>query len=444
MNWMEMHFVPVASKIGSQRHLGAIRDGFATIMPLIIAGSLATLLNNFPFDWYQNLMNGIFGSSVWRNVGGNIYGATFMLMSVLAVFSISYSLAKSYNSNALRAGFVSLGTYFCFVGQVATLSISEKVGDIAVPAELVGQQVAGWGWFPFAHLNASALFGGILIALVTTEVFVRLTKTDKLAIKMPENVPPAVAKSFSSLFPTLIIIFSAGIISTLFIAFDSNLFTLITETIQKPFLSLGNTVGAAIILPFFSHLFWSFGLHGSNIMEPIMQAFNAPAIAANVEALAATGKGAYILTKPFFDGFVYMGGSGVGIAIVAAIFVGGRKNKHYMTIAELSAAPAIFNINESLIFGLPIVLNPIMIIPFVLSPMILSLIAFTATSVGFLPYTSIVIPWTTPPIMGGFLATNGAWQGAVISAVNLLVAFAIYLPFVKMAGAVAEKEDIAA
>lgn len=168
IEFLEKHFVPVAGRIGSQRHLVAVRDGFCSIMPLVIAGSLAVLINAFPAKGYQKLMAGIFGGESWKSLGGNIWNGTFALMSLLIVFSIAYNLAKSYDSDALQSGLVA----FACLGMLFAPS---KDGNL-----------------PFAFLGTSGLFVAIFVAIVSTEIFVRLAANPKLVIKMPDGVPPAV------------------------------------------------------------------------------------------------------------------------------------------------------------------------------------------------------------------------------------------------------------
>lgn len=410
MNFMESKFVPVAAKIGAQRHLVAVRDGFAAIMPLIIAGSLGVLLNNMGIEAYQNLMTSIFGDG-WKAFGGNIWWGTFAIMSLFIVFTVSYNLAKSYDANPLSAAVLSFATYFVLVPQVSPAS-------------------GGWGDINWGFTNATALFAAILIAILTTEAFRLLSKTKALVIKMPEGVPPAVARGFAALLPSIIILSVVALLQ-IFLFADKSLFALITEIIQAPLMKIGNSMGAAIAIAFFNHFFWFFGLHGSNILEPIMQTFYVPAVAENAAAIAEGLKAPWVVTKSFFDAFVYMGGSGTTITLLAAIFVA-SKRKHYRMMAAMGTPAGLFNINEPVIFGLPIVLNPIFFIPFISVPVILTIISYLATVAGIVPATTVVIPWVSPPIIGGFLATGGSIMGAALSAVNLVIGFAIYLPFVML------------
>lgn len=410
LNWFEEVFVPIAAKIGSQKHLVAIRDGFVAIMPLIIAGSFAVLINVFPIGAWTKFLDTTVGGYV-RSTNGNIWTGTFMIMSYLVSFTIPYAFAKNKDSNALATGLLGFATFI-----------------ILMPG-----MEEGWG-LPNAWAGTSSLFVAIFNGLFVAELFTRLFGNDKLVIKLPEGVPPAVARAFAALLPTIITITVISVWKVVLVSgFEvTNLMQLVMDLIQKPLIGMANTLPAALAVAFFNHLFWFFGLHGSNILEPVMQALYLPALEAN-----AAGTASFIVTKPFFDAFVYMGGSGTTIALIAAIFVASKRRKDLRDIAKLGLAPGLFNINEPLIFGMPIVLNPVFFIPFIMTPVICTIIAYLFTAIGMVPVTTVMVPWTTPPVLGGYLATGGSIMGAILAMVNLVVAFVIYFPFV----IIAEKMD---
>jgi len=431
MTWFEEKFIPIAAKIGSQRHLVAIRDGFIAIMPLIIAGSLAVLINNLSFPGYDHnaFMAGIFGDG-WRAFGGNIWWGTLAMMSLLVTFSISYNLSKSYDVNPLTAGVLSVASFMTFIPQMfVSASIPDVVDGIAVPAELIGKTLGTWGNVNWSFLSYSSLFGAIFISLIVTEIYVKLVKSGKLEIKMPENVPPAVARSFATLLPVIITIFIVGFVQVFIDRSGTSISQFLLEVVQKPIAQVGNTLGGAVAVAFFNHLLWFFGLHGSNIIDPVMQSVFMPLATENANLLQQGLEMQYIVTKSFFDGFVYMGGSGTTVGLLAAIFVA-SKSKAHRAIAKLAAPTSLFNINEPVVFGLPIVLNPMFVIPFIFGPVVLTIISYLATAAGIVPMTSVIVPWTTPPVIGGFLATNGSIAGAALSLFNLVLTFFMYLPFV--------------
>lgn len=415
--FLEEKFVPVAARVGSQRHLVAIRDGFITIMPLTIVGSLAVLINNLPIDFYQNALDSIWKHETWTQFGGNIWNATFNILSLLLAFTIAYNLAKGYNKDGLSAGVISLSSYLTF-------------------------GTFGEGGLTGLTTGTGGIFIAILVALLSTELFCRLAGNRKLLIKMPDGVPPAVSKSFAALLPAIITIGIFAFVRTIITAGFGipDIVGSFYSTIQEPFMGLTNTWVAALILAFIPAFLWTLGVHGANIIEPFMQTINSAAIQENVNAISAGNVAPYIVNKPFFDAFVNMGGSGTTIALIIAIFIFARKNKQYNTVGKLSAAPGLFNINEPLLFGLPIVLNPILFIPFILTPMVNVTIAFFVTKWGWVPAATVVAPWTTPPIINGFLVTQ-SWTGAVLSLVLIIVSVCIYLPFIAMANRIAKQEQ---
>lgn len=415
--FLEEKFVPVAARVGNQRHLVAIRDGFITIMPLTIVGSLAVLINNLPIKFYQNALDAIWKHETWTQFGGNIWNATFGIISLLLAFSVAYHLTKSYDKDALSGGVIGLASYMTF-------------------------GTFGEGGLTGLTTGTGGIFVALITALISAELFSRLSGNPRLLIKMPAGVPSAVSKSFAALLPAILTIGLFALVRTIISAGFNvpDIIGTFYSSIQEPFMGLTNTWVAGLILAFIPTFLWSFGIHGANIIEPFMQSINLQAIDANVAAISAGEVAPYIINKPFFDAFVNMGGSGTTIALIIAIFIIARKNKQYNTVGKLSAAPGLFNINEPLLFGLPIVLNPVLIVPFILTPMVNVTIAFFATKWGFVPAATIAVPWTTPPIINGFLVTQSVW-GAVLSIVLIAVAICIYLPFLSMANRMARQNE---
>ncbi|GAA0441910.1 MAG: PTS sugar transporter subunit IIC [Bacillota bacterium] len=410
-------FIEIAGRIGSQRHLVAVRDGFVAIMPLIIVGSLAILINNFPpfgsFNFVE-WMNGIFGDGNWQAVGGSIWNGTFAVLGLLVSFSIAYNLAKSYDVDGLSAGLISAGGFI-----------------MLVPWTEDGGLNAAW-------LGTQGLFVGIILALVLTELFRILIKS-KMTIKMPEGVPEGVTRSFKALIPAVIILIILGFFQALMNVFaEQSVFEVIFNVIQEPLQGLGNTLPAAMVVSFLNHLLWFFGLHGTNIIGSVIEPLYLPLIEQNLD-LFKSGMSAFevpnIVTKPFLDSFVFMGGSGTTIALLIAIFIVIRREKNhpYRQVAKLSAPAGLFNINEPVIFGLPIVLNPAMLIPFILIPVTLTVTSYIALATGLVPRTVAILPWTTPPILSGYLVTGGSWRGIALQVFNLTLAVLMYIPFI-MAG----------
>lgn len=417
IDWMERHFVPVAAKIGSQRHLVAIRDGFAAIMPLILAGSFAVLVNNTLCVWIPAL-------GFLNPINGAVWWGTFAVMTLLLVFSVGYNLAASYDEDGLAAGLIAVASFI-----------------ITIPQELEG---VGWGYIKANYLDATALFTGLLVALIATEIFVKLTKAN-LVIKMPGDVPPSVGRAFAALIPGVITVYVFGILTAVISSMGgTSLYDIILKTIQTPLQNIGQGVGSAMLATFLITLFWFFGLHGANLLDPVMNAVYLPALQANAAAVQQGQAPQYLLTRVFFDTYAHLGGSGATLGLIIAILLVAKRRKDLKNLARLALPAGIFQINEPVIFGLPIVLNPILFIPFIIVEPILTLVAYLATSIGLIPPTYVAIPWTSPVGIGAFLATGGSITAGIVALVNLVIATLIYLPFVILLDRQKSEDDLPA
>ncbi len=407
MEILEKRLLPLAARIGSQRHLTAIRDGFVAIMPIMIIGSFAILINNLPIESFQRIMLTSFGEQ-WKVIGTAISNSSYAVVSLLITFSISYKLARSYKLDGLSVALISICSLFILLPITDTRTLT-----------------LDW-------TSSQGLFVAILTSILVPELF-RYFIRSKWTISMPESVPEGVQRSFRALVPALLIllIFSS-LKAVLLFFFNQSVHQFIYSIIQLPLHELSNTLFSALIVAFMSHLLWFFGLHGSNILSPIIEPLYLPLILEN-QSFFHQGMSAfdvpYIITKPFFDTFVYMGGIGTTLALLIAILLI-AKTRHYRSIGKLSAPAAVFNINEPMLFGLPIVLNPFLLIPFVLVPIILTMISYWALSLGIVPKTVAILPWTTPPFISGYLVTGGDIRGAFLQAFNLVIAIIIYIPFI--------------
>ncbi|GAA0093218.1 PTS transporter subunit EIIC [Paraclostridium bifermentans] len=417
MKFMDKYIIPVAGKLGAQRHLVAVRDGFVAMIPITMIGALATLVNNLPIPAYQNFMKNTFGET-WTTLGADLWWGSIATMALFLVVGVAYNLAKSYDEDGLQAGLIALSIFFVMSPQVA--NIVTEAGD----------KVSGWGFVPSGYISNSALFTAIVIGLLATEIFVKLSKIKKINIKMPDGVPPAVARSFAKLIPGMLTIAIFGAIGLLIKSLSGGLFLndLLNTYLAAPLKGAADSLGSTMLITFFIHALWTIGLHGANIAMPITETLLMDLGAENA-ALAQAGatEGFHTLAGAFLDAFVYLGGSGMILGLIIALIIAGRRRKDMIA---LGLAPSVFNISEPVIFGLPIVLNPIYMIPFILAPVVCSAVAYLAIDMGLvMPVIAAKIPWVTPPILGGFLAT-GHWTGAALAAVNLLISIVIYIPFV--------------
>lgn len=426
IQWLEEKFVPVAQKIGSQRHLVAVRDGFIALMPLVIAGSLAVLLNNVifqPWSLFADWFNVSADNALWEFFGtyfvpvmGNIWWGTFAILALVLTFTIGYSLAKSYDVNPLNTAVVTLAGYIALVPQ-------------GVPGT--------WGNIGWQYTNFGALLAAIIIALVIAQVFIFLMKKN-ITIKLPDNVPPAVGAAFAAIIPGLIAItVGAAVPVVLGLITDLNIFEVIGQ-ITEPLLEMGQSLGFALVYVFLISLFWFFGLHGGNMMGAVTSAVYLPSLGENLVAAEAGNAIPHIFTPSFFDSFVHLGGAGASLSLLIVIFLV-SKRKDYREVSKIALGGSIFQINEPVMYGLPVVLNPILFIPFMTIPLVLTVNAWFWTVIGFAGKTYVAIPWVTPPVIGAFLSTGGSFGAAIVALMNLVIAAAIYYPFILLSN---RQEDV--
>lgn len=362
-------------------------------------------------------MSSIFGAD-WASHMATPASASFDVMTILAVVSIAYSLGKQFKVDAMQAGIIALVSYF-IVTPYTTIFTPED-------SEIVYEVTS----LPLKWMGSSGLFLGMIVALISTRIFVWvLAKGWK--IHMPAGVPPTVVKSFEALIPSAVII-------TLFFVIDwiasmtdyGNVQEIIFKFLQTPLLSLGNTLSAMVIAYLFLHFFWFFGINGSSVVGAV---FNPILRVLSIENLDASKNGLEIpniITGQFQDMFATFGGAGLTLSLIVVMILC-CKSQRIKKLSQLSLVPGIFGINEPVIFGLPIVLNPLILIPFVLVPTINIIIAYFAMDWGFVPLTNgIQLPWTTPIVFSGFLVSG--WQGAVLQVALFILGMFIYYPFIKV------------
>lgn len=434
MTWMEEKFVPVAAKIASWKYLVAIRDSFIAIMPITMVGSIAVLLNVFLRDLPRNYGAPGFADAMTPiiNINGNVWFGTIAILSLVFVFALGYNMAKENNANPIAGGLVSFASFIVFLPQSAKFT-----------AEIEGVKglVENWGYINVNYLGASGLFTALIVGMISSIIYVYLMNHN-ITIKLPDNVPPAVNKAFASIIPGFVAIYLAATVSYLVSKYTGvSLNDLIQQYIQLPLLGLSQGFFSVVLLSFLVQLFWFFGLHGHNVLAPIMDGIYQPALIENIQHYTNGGSIEtlpYIWTRGSFDAYSQMGGSGVTIALIIAIFLF-SKREDSKAVAKLGLSMGIFNINEPIIFGMPIVLNPLYIIPFLIISPICVTIGYVATALGIIPPVFAAVPWVLPPGIYAFLATGGSVLAGLISLLNVFIAFLIWTPFVIMANRVKEK-----
>ncbi len=429
MKFMEEKLMPIAAKVGQNRYLNAIKDGFVYAMPFLIIGSFILLMVNLPFtdpnnalyiEWYSKFMGEYKGDLVQP------FYVSMGIMSLFVSYGIGMSLSNNYGLNSTTGGFLSMYAFLLVSAKLDWLPVGQVEGAGALFL------IPDGGWMPIMdarYLDAKGLFTAILGAIVAIEIFKFLVKK-KFVIKLPDSVPPAIAKSFELLIP---IIFVTIIFHTLNILVISNMDIMIPEIILKtfaPLLNMSDSLLSLIIILVIIHLFWFAGLHGTNIVVAIVNSITLSNLAANQAALQAGETLPKIFAGGFVDSFIFMGGVGTTLGLTLAMIR--SNNTHIKSIGKLSLLPAIFNINEPIMFGTPIVMNPLLFVPFIMVPIINGTIAWFATKYGLVSKIVTLVPWTTPGPLAALLATNFDVSAAILSLALVVLAYFIYTPFLNL------------
>ncbi|PGO23894.1 PTS system, cellobiose-specific IIC component [Bacillus cereus] len=420
IGFLEKYVMPVAGKVAEQRHLQAIRDGIVLTMPFLIIGSFFLIISALPIPGYNDFMAGIFGKN-WNVALGYPVGATFNIMSLIAVFGIAYRLGEQYKVDALAAGALSLVSFLLATPFQVMYMIPNTKESILVD-----------GVIPAALMGSQGLFVAMIIAIISTEIY-RFVVQKKMIIKMPETVPPAVTRSFAALIPGFIVVTVVWIIRLIFehTTFGS-IHNVIGKLLQEPLSVLGASIWGAVIAVIIVHVLWACGIHGAAIVGGVMSPIWLSLMDQNRIAFQAGQDVPNTITAQFFDLWIYMGGSGATLALVVGMLLFAR-SQQLKSLGRLSIAPGIFNINEMVTFGMPIVMNPLLLIPFILVPVVLTFVSYFAMEWGWVARPSgAAVPWTTPILFSGYLGSGGKISGVILQLINFALAFLIYFPFLKI------------
>ena len=411
-NFIEEKMVPVVSKFASLRYMRALKSGFMVIMPLTIIASVFLLITDFPITGYPEFMAKIFGPE-WDSFLSPAYRATFDMMGILLAGTIAYKLAESDEVDPLPVMIISIVAYVIVTPKFVTAESGEVINKV----------------LPIAWLVTKGVITAIIMSITSTEIYRFIVKKN-LVIKLPENVPPMVYKSFFSLVPGVIVVAFALLVNGIFLTMGKSMHEFIYDILQVPLQGLTASPIAITIVAGLNGFLWWFGIHPTVVNSIVNPLLNANSVE-NLELFkqgALTLENANIGTIQMIDQFATIGGAGMTIGLVLAMLVVAKSQRMKM-LSKLSTVPAVFNINEPIVFGLPIIMNPLMLIPITLAPIVSVLIAYGAIVIGFMnPFNGVVAPWPTPPIFSGFLVSG--WQGAVVQVVAIIAAFAIYYPFV--------------
>lgn len=402
--------VQVMGAIANNRYLTAIRNGMSVIIPVTIIGSMFIIALNLPIDAWKEMI------APYADKLMIPMNFTMDFMSVYVCVGIASSLCDDYKIDKVSTSVLSVLAFL--IATITPASIDPEL------AQKAGIEVSGTV-LPLGNFGAAGLFTAIIASIFTVEV-VRFCIKRNLVIKMPNGVPTSVINSFAALVPGAIVIAVAWILKV-GLNFDIN------KALQWVFSPIGyfagDTVLSVIVPILLITIVWIFGIHGMIIATPILYPFWYENLNANINAAASGSAIPHFMTEQFFQWFVWIGGAGATLSLAFLMaFLG--KSDFCKKMGRFTFIPGIFNINEPLIFGVPIVMNPFFALPFILAPLAMGIVTYLAMGVFHLvSYPIAIVPWTLPAPIGALMATGFDWRAAVLAVVNIVIAGVIYYPF---------------
>ena len=420
-------FLEVMNRFAQIKAIVAVKDGFIMTTPFTICGSLFLLVACLPIPGWNELMCGLFGEN-WAAPLFAVCGGTFNILALIVVVCVTYKYVANEGLDGMTAAGLALAAFVIIMPPEVVLDDGTVVGNV-IPKNWAG---------------SNGIITALVVAFTTSWIYCYCVK-NHIGIKMPDAVPGGVVRAFEALTPGFLVFLLASVIWGLcHFAGQTTAPELVFSLIQTPLQSLTDTlVGGSVIVGLQSLLFWA-GIHGPNVVNGVAT----PMMMANTldnQALLDAGQSllnnpaAKFMTMQVYDVFVKSGGCGLTLGLIIASYMV-AKSEQLTSLIKMATVPGIFNINEPIIFGLPIVFNPFLLVPFILVPLLALIITYTAMMIGFLsPMGAVQVPWTTPPIIAGLLLDG--WQGAVIQIINLVMAVLVYLPFVKKMDASMQEEE---
>lgn len=429
-NFNSQKIIMPIMKFVNMKGIIALKDGMLSILPLTVVGSIFLIIGQIPFEGFNNAVAGIFGPD-WTEPFMQVHAGTFAIMGLISCFSIGYSYAKNSGVEPLPAGVLSLSAFFITLRSSYIPENGEAIGDALAKV-----------WF-----GGQGIIGAILIGLAVGAIYTVFIQR-KIVIKMPEQVPQAISKQFEAMTPAFAIFLLSMIVYIISKAITGGgtFIEMIYDVIQVPLQGLTGSLPGAIGIAFFISFLWWFGVHGQSVVNGIVTALLLSNLDAN-KALLATGdlsleNGAHIVTQQFLDNFLLISGSGITFGLVVAMLFA-AKSQQYKALGKVASFPALFNVNEPIVFGFPIVMNPVMFIPFMLVPVLSAILVYGSIAIGFMtPFAGVTLPWSTPAIISGLMVAG--WQGAVVQILILVLSTVLYYPFFRVQDKIAYENEQAA
>jgi PTS system cellobiose-specific IIC component len=382
--------------LDTNTYLASIRAGMVSVVPLTIVGGLFMIAAHLPLSRWQSFVD------PYRRLLEVPVTATFGILAIVACFTMAYELGRRERQDALTSATLAAVTFLM-------IQIDPGSGLLAVD-----------------NLGARGLFTAILVALVTVRVQRAFTERG-VVIRLPASVPPVVAQSFASLTPLACLV---GMFWSIRFVMGIDI-TGLVQAAFTPLVFALNTLPGILAYACLVTGLWSVGINGDNAVDAVVAPIFLQYLADNVAAMSAGQPLPYVTAYGFFTTFVNVGGTGATLAL--ALILWRSPAAGFRQVARLSLPTQVFQINEPIFFGLPIVLNPVFMVPYVLSALILTAAGYLLMSWGLVQKPFINTPWTTPPIVGHYLVTGGDWRAAVWGAISILIAMLIYLPFARIA-----------
>ena len=445
-------FAEVSAKIGNQVHLRSLRDGFATIMPIYILAGIAVLINNVVFPLFLT-GDGLAAAQYWGNA---ITQGTLSFAAILLCGVIGYCFAQNKRfGNAIACLVVSVCclvimfpqavntavsnlTYAVSAGETGAATQTLEAVDIASTlgiAEDASVTTAATGVISTTNTGANGLFAGIIVSLVATTIFIKISSVEKLKINLGEGVPPAVGKSFNVMIPLLFTLSIFALVAALLHGiWGTNLMDIIATCVSAPLKDVMNAGPLAVIVIYtVANLLFCLGIHQSTISGVLAEPILTVLIVENM-AFYAAGEAIpadHYMNMQIVNSFALIGGSGCTFMLLLDTFLF-SKNKASRDIAKLSILPGIFNITEPVIYGYPIVYNVALMVPFVILPDIFIAVTYGLTCMGWISPCVVQAPWTTPPVLSALFSTGMDWRAAIWQVIEIAIGMAVWLPFMKV------------
>lgn len=429
VKWLEDYVLPIASRLGQERWLVALRDAFISLMPITIAGSLAVLIKSLITAAKVHLGWNTFAFAMQPlvSISDLVWRGTFSLYACFFALALGYQLAKNFEGNRLAAAIVSLSSFSLSIANYAKIRFH-------------GESVVVKNAFDISQFSTTGLFTAILFGSIGFLIYYACYKA-RFMLHLSTNMPHAEQAAFDSLIPAMVAIFSVGGINYLFQAVTHDYFgDWLLTTIQMPLVKWGQGFGTVLLVTLLVQVFWFFGINGLGVLSPILDSIWLTAQNGNITAATSGKVPPYVWVRGSFDVFAWFGGAGGTLMLIVAILAFSKRSD-YRTIAKIALAPGIFNIGEPILLGLPVVLNPVYLIPFLLTPVVNVAFSYWVSVMGLVNPVQVAVPSIMPPIIGPFLACNYDWRAIILSIVNMLIAFAIWSPFVIAADKIADTNN---